>query len=152
MPKLQVGSIPIVPENNENAEAGHVVALSKDGRLVLRDPSYIAENAEKAAEEAKSAVSRFDAFTRHVKHFKTICVSHFANAFLLWKLRVITGEEGFDGDQSLLTADQRVLSGEQSVRDALEENKCLRDIFVAIYGEYADEDDASPDIKVFPEV
>jgi len=144
------GAILLTPEQLGMAKEGFVVVSDGKGNLVLVDPSYISEKAEKKAREALDAVSRFDAFTRHVKHFKKLCRSHFINAFTLWKTKVMEGDVPLS-DQSLLNADEDVLFGKKTVADALAENGVLRDIFVRIYGEYDENEDDGDDVA-FPEV
>lgn len=148
--KLYQGAILLTPEQIEQAKEGFVVASDGKGNLVLVDPCYISDEAKRKAQEALDAVSRFDAFTRHVKHFKKLCKSHFINAFTLWKTKVMEGEISLS-DQSLLNADEEVIFGEKTVTQALAENGVLRDIFVRIYGEY-DENEDEGDEVAFPEV
>ena len=145
------GTICVSPENIDKAPIGWIVAKAERGRLVLIDPSTITKAAEDKADKALEAVSRFDAFTRHVKHFKTLCKSHFVNAFTLFKTKVMEGEVEIKDESALALCDQ-VLSGEKKVSEALNANDDLKAIFVSIYGEYDENEEADGDTKAFPEV
>lgn len=145
------GVVAVTPDNLGEAKPGYIVAKSEKGRLLLVDPSYITEPLREEIRQVAESVYRFDAFTRHVKHFKKLCKSHFMNAFLVYKTKAMQGDIEVR-DMSLLYADDAVLSGAKSVRQALAENNILNDIFVKIYGEYGDEDEAEGDELSFPEV
>lgn len=145
------GAIIITPENLEEAKPGYIVAKNEKGKLVLIDPSFITADIKKDVEKAADAVSQFVAFTRHVKHFKKLCKSHFINAFLVYKIKAMEGEIEVR-DQSLLYADDAVLKGEKTVLQALEENNILEKIFIDIYGPYSIEDQSEDETACFPEV
>lgn len=144
------GAVTVTPENLEDAKPGYIVMKAENGKLVLADPSYITDQICSEVRNAIDAVDRFDAFTRHVKHFKKLCKSHFINAFLLYKTKAMEGEIEVP-DAAFLYADEAVLNGEKTVRQALAENNLLNDLFVKIYGEYGDEDEEG-DTLAFPEV
>lgn len=145
------GAIIVTPENLDEAKPGYVVIKNEKGQLVLVDPSFIVENLRKEVREAANAVDRFDAFTRHVKHFKTLCKSHFINAFLIYKTKAMEGEIEVP-NAAFLYADDAVLNGEKTVLHALQENNILNDIFIKIYGEYDAEEDKEGETLAFPEV
>lgn len=147
----QPGTISVSPDNIDKAPIGWLVAKAERGRLVLIDPSTITKKAEEKAEKALEAVSTFNAFTKHVKHFKTLCKSHFVNAFTLFKTKVMEGELDIVDESALALCDQ-VLSGEKRVSEALNANDDLKAIFVSIYGDYDENEEADGDIKAFPEV
>ena len=145
------GAIIVTPENLDEAKPGYVVIKNEKGQLVLADPSFIVEGLRKEVSEAKNAVFQFDAFTRHVKHFKTLCKSHFINAFLIYKTKAMEGDIEV-ADAAFLYADDAVLKGEKTVLQALKENNILNQIFISIYGEYEDAEEKEEEIKCFPEV
>lgn len=145
------GAIIVTPENLEEARPGYIVVKNEKGQLVLADPSFIVEELRKEVKEAANAVYRFDAFTRHVKHFKTLCKSHFINAFLIYKTKAMEGEIEVP-NAAFLYADDAVLNGEKTVLQALQENNILNDIFIKIYGEYDAEEDKEGETLTFPEV
>lgn len=145
------GTINVSPENIDKAPIGWIVAKAERGRLVLIDPSTITKELAKKVDKALEAVSTFNAFTKHVKHFKTLCKSHFVNAFTLFKTKVMEGELEIEDESPLALCDQ-VLSGEKKVSEALNANNDLKAIFVSIYGDYDESEEADGDIKEFPEV
>lgn len=145
------GAIIVTPENLDEAKPGYVVIKNEKGHLVLADPSFITADLRKEVGEAASAVDRFDAFTRHVKHFKILCKSHFINAFLIYKTKAMEGEIEVP-NAAFLYADDAVLNGEKTVRQALQENNILNDIFIKIYGNYDAEEETEGETLTFPEV
>lgn len=145
------GAIVITPENLDDAKAGYIVVKNDKGKLVLVDPSFITSDIKGEVAKALDAVCQFEAFTRHVKHFKKLCKSHFINAFLLYKTKAMEGEIEVR-NPALLYADEAVLKGEKTVLQALEENNILNKIFIDIYGPYAIEDQSEEETACFPEV
>lgn len=145
------GAIVVTPENLDDAKPGYIVVKNEKGKLVLANPSFITEDLKKEVDKFSDSICQFEAFTRHVKHFKKLCKSHFINAFLLYKTKAMEGEIEVR-DPSLLYADEAVLNGEKTVLQALEENNILNKIFIDIYGPYAIEDQCDEETACFPEV
>lgn len=75
---------------------------------------------------------KFETLARNNKHFVKYALSHFMVVFNYFKIKVLSGEIDVT-DEDLLHLDEKVLSREISVQDAIEMHPFLKDTFTRLY-------------------
>lgn len=89
------------------------------------------ENEEKLAKFSELDY-KFETLARNNKHFVKYALSHFMVVFNYFKIKVLSGEIDVT-DEELLHLDEKVLSREISVQDAIEMHPLLKETFTRLY-------------------
>jgi len=124
---------------------------AKDGSLLIRkNGKWVLTNFEELNKENQKKLSEIDnlkielkAVEDNAKHYVVYAKSHFLVVFNYYKIKILAGE--IDYDEELVGLDEKVISDEISVEEAVNKNDFIKSVYEKLYLN-------NKELKEFPEV
>lgn len=124
------------PYEFEKAKDGSLF-IKKGKKLVEVSFDELAENLKKEVLKIVNTEQKVNALSKCLSQVKKYSKKHFITAFSLFELKALKGEIEVE-DETLLELDEKVLSGELSVEEAIEKHEYLKTTFEELYGDSVD--------------
>lgn len=127
-------------ENNMselNIELGEFKNAKDGSLLVKRKGKWVATTKEELLKAENKELEKIKEelliLKGDQKHYKVYAKSHFMNVYSIFLAKVIAGTIECPVDEELLKLDEKVLSNELSVEEAIEKHEYLKNTFSALY-------------------
>lgn len=114
-----------------NAPDGTLLVIHK-GKWKKTTFKELSSELDAKIERLESIKNEFEVMKKSTKHFNVYAKSHFFVVYNYFMIKVLGGNVDIE-NEDVLELDQKVFSGEISVKDAIEMHPLLKDVFTKLY-------------------
>lgn len=122
----------LTPYEFEKARDGDLFVKQGD-KLVAVSPSSLTAELKKELQKVPELEQELKVVGKHITKLEKLAKKHFIIVFTLFELKALKGE--IEVEEELLSLDEKVISGEMAVEEAVNKHEYLQKTFNALFRE-----------------